>query len=244
MQADWSRIRDLFERAIDEQPSDVRAWLDREAGGDPRVQAEVLSLIEHHARVGTFLNEPPSVEPDPLDDPPLAPGRVIGPYTIIREAGHGGMGRVYAAADARLGRIVALKTVRALTDPAQRERLRREARAAAALTHPEICTVYALEEIEGDLFVATEFIEGRTLRQEMASGERSTGPELLQTAREIADALAHAHGTGMTHGDLKPENVMRMSNGRLKILDFGLARFEGEHHRSNGRSAIRSPAWA
>ncbi len=226
-QSDWLRIRDLFERAIDQNPPNVRAWLDREADGDLDVQAEVMSLLEHHRRAGAFLTEPPDIELDPADDPPLEPGRVIGPYTIVREAGRGGMGRVYAATDARLGRIVALKAVRALTDPAQRERLRREARAAAVLTHPGICTVYALEEIDDHLFIATEFIEGRTLRQEIASGDRPTGSDLLATAREIAEALAVAHKTGMTHGDLKPENVMRIPNGRLKILDFGLARPEG-----------------
>jgi hypothetical protein len=224
--SDWARVRDLVERALDQNESDVAAFLDREAGADAPLRAEVISLLENHRQAGAFLSEPAEIDPEAFDDPPLEPGRVIGPYTIVREAGRGGMGRVYVATDARLGRTVALKAVRAqLTDSAQRERLRREARAAAALTHPGICTVYALEEFEGDLFIASELIEGRTLRQEMASGGPSA-PVALQTAREIAAALSAAHTAGVTHGDLKPENVMRAYDGRLKILDFGLARLE------------------
>lgn len=224
MKPDWPRVRDLFERAIDLNAADVRAWLDREAAGDPRIHAEVLSLLAHHNLAGAFLVEPPDLVP--IDHPALEPGRVIGPYTIVRETGRGGMGRVYQARDTRLGRTVALKAVRTIAGPVERERLRREAQAAARLVHPGICTVYALEEIEGDLYIASEFVEGRTLRREIAGGERPTGPALLQMAREIADALASAHEAGITHGDLKPENVMRGHSGRLKILDFGLARFE------------------
>ena len=99
----------------------------------------------------------------PESDPALPPGQTIGPYTIVREAGEGGMGRVYVATDTRLNRVVALKSVRAglLQNPAQRERLQREARSAAALVHPGICTVYALEEIDGQLFMAFEYVEGR-----------------------------------------------------------------------------------
>ncbi len=226
-ESDWARVRDLFERALDQNQSEALVWLDREAGGDAPLRAEVVSLLEHHRQAGAFLSEPVAVEPTASDHPTLEPGHVIGPYTIVREAGRGGMGRVYVATDARLGRTVALKAVRAqLADSAQRDRLRREARAAAALTHPGICTVYALEEIDGDLFIASELIEGRTLRQEMASGGHPSGSDALQTAREIAAALAAAHAAGVTHGDLKPENIMRAYDGRLKILDFGLARVE------------------
>jgi serine/threonine protein kinase len=138
------------------------------------------------------------------------------------------MGRVYLATDDRLGRSVALKALppELTRDPAQRERLRREARAAASLTHPGICTVYALEELDGQLFIATEFLDGHTLRDEIdrlpASPERALG-----AAREIAAALASAHDKGIVHRDLKPENVMRTRDGRLKILDFGLAQIEG-----------------
>jgi len=221
-QNEWTRIRDLFERALEEKPENISAWLDGEAEENAHVRAEVASLLEQLPLADAFLAKPPSI--DAFEELPLAPGRVVGPYTIVREAGSGGMGRVYVATDARLGRVVALKAVRAPTDSAQRDRLRREARAAAALTHPGICTVYALEELDGNLFIASEFIEGRTLRQEMASGDRRSSTDVLETARAVANALAKAHDAGVTHGDLKPENIMRTYDGQLKILDFGLAR--------------------
>jgi len=106
-----------------------------------------------------------------------------------------------------------------------RERLRREARAAAALTHPGICTIFALEEVNGDLFIVSEYVEGRTLREEIAAS-RPSASHVHETARELAAALASAHAKGITHRDLKPENVMRTTDGRLKVLDFGLARFD------------------
>jgi serine/threonine-protein kinase len=138
------------------------------------------------------------------------------------------MGRVYLASDSRLGRQVALKALGPdLTrNPVQRERLRHEARAAAGLTHPGICAVYALEEIDDNLFIAAEFVDGATLREEIASGRRPTAAEIIRTAREIASALAEAHAHGVIHRDLKPENIMRTRDDRVKILDFGLARLE------------------
>jgi serine/threonine protein kinase len=136
------------------------------------------------------------------------------------------MGRVYLANDARLGRNVALKALAShrLRDPLQRERLRREARLAAGLTHPGICTVYALEEIDGELYIASEFVDGQTLGDEIRAGIRPSASVLTRTAHEIAEALASAHAAGIVHRDLKPDNVMRTREGRLKILDFGLAR--------------------
>jgi hypothetical protein len=230
-QAEWQRVRDLFEQALEERPADVSAWLAREAGTEPEVCAEVASLLDHHSHAGAFIVEPVTERvPALLDEErALTPGQVIGSYTIVREAGRGGMGRVYLATDARLGRTVALKALppELTGDPAGRERLRREARAAAALTHPGICTVYALEEFDGELFIATEFVDGHTLRDEIESGRPVPPPDLLQTTREIASALASAHARGITHRDLKPENVMRGRDDRIKILDFGLARSNG-----------------
>jgi hypothetical protein len=228
MRTDWQRVRDLFERALEEQPADLEEWLGREAADAPDVRAEVRSLVDHHSRAGRFLTEPlPARFPALLDEEDAYPaGHTIGPYTIVRELGRGGMGRVYLATDARLGREVALKAIapRLTGDPAHRERLRREARAAAGLTHPGICTVYALEEYEGDLFIASEYVDGRTLRHEIAAGSRLQPGDILRTAHEIAAALASAHARGIIHRDLKPENVMRTAEGRVKILDFGLAR--------------------
>jgi predicted Ser/Thr protein kinase len=222
------RVRDLFEMAVERDPAGVFAWVESEAADDSTVRAEVLSLVQHHSQAGAFLSEPiVECAPDLLaDDGPLEAGAVVGVYTIVRELGRGGMGRVYLASDSRLGRTVALKALapHLTRDPSQRERLRREARAAASLTHPGICTVYALEEIDGDLFIASEFVEGHTLGEEIRSGRRPSREDLLRTARELAAALANAHAKGIVHRDLKPDNVMRGPDGRLKILDFGLAR--------------------
>ncbi len=196
---------------------------------DSAVRRELASLLDHHSRAGVFLEQPVvSASPELLSgDDALCPGTVIGTYTIVRELGRGGMGRVYAAKDERLGRFVALKQLgpTMARSATYRERLRREAQAAAALTHPGICTVYALEEIDGELFIASELVEGRTLRDEIDSG-RSSFETILRTSRELASALGSAHEKGIAHRDLKPENLMRTRDGRLKVLDFGLARIE------------------
>jgi serine/threonine protein kinase len=225
----WSRARDLFERALEEAPADPLAWLETRAEADAAVRGEVVSLLQHHSRAGDFLAQPVLERvPALLDERTLEPGTVLGPYTIEREIGAGGMGRVVLARDSRLGRVVALKAI----SPAlarsgvERERLRREAQAAAALTHPGICTIYALEELDGELYIAAEYVEGRTLREEIVAGRRPTPAGLLDDARKLASALASAHANGLTHRDIKPENVMRRVDGQLKILDFGLARLQ------------------
>jgi serine/threonine protein kinase len=233
------RVRDLFEAALDHDPSRIGSWVTREAVDDPVVRDEVLSLVEHHARAGAFLSQP-IVDGAPdllLDDTPLASGAIIGEYTIVRELGRGGMGRVYLASDQRLGRTVALKALapHLTRDPGQRERLRREARAAASLTHPGICTVYALEEIDGDLYIATEFVDGHTLGEEIRAGSQPARDDILGTARDLAAALASAHANGIVHRDLKPDNVMRTRDGGLKILDFGLARVDDVGRGGAGR---------
>jgi serine/threonine protein kinase len=223
------RVRDLFERALEESPSAASAWIAREASDDSAVRRELASLLEHHSRAGAFLDRPAAeASPDLLaEDEALAAGTAVGDYTIVRELGRGGMGRVYAAKDQRLGRLVALKQLGpAVAQSATfRERLRREAQAAAALTHPGICTVYALEEIGGELFIASELVDGCTLREEIGGGPVPAAAA-LRTAKELASALASAHEKGIAHRDLKPENLMRTRDGRLKILDFGLARVD------------------
>lgn len=243
----WRRVRDLFESAIGADPddavlpSDPDAWL-VERCDDEVVRREVASLLRHHTRVGEFLTRPAGDISELLDEPaPLERGQMLGPYRIDREAGRGGMGRVYRAIDTRLNRTVAIKALPTdvAPDPGQRERLRREARAAAALSHPGICTVYALEELDDDLYIVSEFIEGRTLADEIASGERPSPARFLDTARQLASALASAHAAGITHRDLKPDNVMRTVDGRIKILDFGVARFP--EARAGGAAVTAAP---
>ena len=237
------RVRDLFEAALDRDPADTASWVAREAADDPVVRDEVRSLLDHHSRAGAFLSEPIADRLPELMDDELAAGATIGAYTIVRELGRGGMGRVYLATDARLGRTVALKALapHLVRDPNHRARLRREARAAAALTHPGICAVYALEEIDGDLYIASEFVDGQTLGEEIRSGRQPSSADILGTARDFAAALASAHAQGIVHRDLKPENVMRARDGRLKILDFGLARMDAGAPLDAGAAPMTQP---
>ncbi|MGE5362117.1 MAG: serine/threonine-protein kinase [Bacteroidales bacterium] len=155
--------------------------------------------------------------------------RSIGPYKILEEIGRGGMGVVYLADDTRLGRQVALKALppSLARDAALRERLRREARAAAKLSHPGIATVHALEEIDDELFIVSEYVRGHNLRIEIERGPLAA-ETLVDTCLEIARALAAAHAKGVVHRDLKPENVMRSADAGVKVLDFGLAHIEAE----------------
>ena len=226
----WAQVNALFHEGLARPPASRVSWLAGETS-DPEIAREVLALIAAHESDGDFL-ESPAVAFAETTAAPAAPqliGRVIGPYEVEREIGRGGMGVVYLARDTRLGRAVALKAVgRGGTDPIGRARLQREARAAASLAHPGIATVYALEEFGDEIFIATEFIEGETLREEIQRGPVAP-PKALETAIALASALAAAHDGGVIHRDLKPENVMRSAAGGLKILDFGLAQMpEGE----------------
>ncbi len=248
----WRRIRSLFEEALEREPGGLDGWLAEHAPDDPALRAEVRSLLDHHTRAGSFLEQPAAESLGHLlaTDAGLAPGDVVGTYTIVRELGRGGMGRVYLASDTRLGRPVAIKALaRELTGGhGHRERFRREARAAAALSHPGICAVYALEEIDDELFIVSEYLEGETLRAGIARGDRPAPAEMIRTARELASALACAHDAGFAHGDLKPENVMRTVDGRVRILDFGLARVaevaDGERETASGPAPlVGTPAY-
>src|SRR5262245_36559052 len=140
----------------------------------------------------------------------IAVGSRLGPYEILAPLGAGGMGEVYRARDARLGREVAIKTLPAATssDPDRRQRFEQEARAASALNHPGILTIYDIGEIEGTTYIAMELVEGKTLRELVASGEPLPTRRLLDFAVQIADGLSKAHSAGIVHRDLKPENVM------------------------------------
>ena len=227
----WRTVRDLFEVAVDLPSSDVEAWLASQQA-DVDVREEVRALLATHARAGAFLDEPLATRVPGLvaDEGRFAPGDRVGRYVVQRELGRGGMGRVYLATDTRLGRDVALKVLapHLVRDEAQRERLRREARAAAALTHPGVCTIYELEERGADVIVVSEFVPGDTLRADIDRAERPSAQDVDQLTRALASALAAAHARGITHRDLKPENIMRAPGGALKVLDFGLALMDDE----------------
>ncbi|HYX22496.1 MAG TPA: protein kinase, partial [Thermoanaerobaculia bacterium] len=153
-------------------------------------------------------------------------GSKVGPYEIVSPLGAGGMGEVYRAKDAKLGREIALKVLpeTVADDRARRQRFEQEARSASALNHPNILTIYDIGEAEGALYIAMELVDGRTLRELVASGEPLPTKRLLDLGVQIAEGLAKAHAAGIVHRDLKPENVMVSRDGYVKILDFGLAK--------------------
>ena len=156
---------------------------------------------------------------------PFSPGAVLGPYELRGLVGSGGMGEVYRAFDPRLNRDVALKIVPDdfAADTRRRERFRREAQAIAALNHPHIVTVHSAEDLDGHLVLVMELVDGRTLADVIPSGGLPL-PRLLKIAVQIADGLGAAHDRGIIHRDLKPRNVMVTADGRVKVLDFGLAK--------------------
>jgi hypothetical protein len=226
--ARWRRISDLFADVLERTPEDRDRFLVQLANEAPDIAAEVRALLRSHERASgsEFLDRPAAaLDPGLLDDPRRHIGRRIGPYVIKSQIARGGMGVVFCAEDTRLSREVALKAIapELAADERMRERLRREARAVAALSHPSIATVYALEESEGQLFIASEYVPGRTLREELVHGPFSPA-RAIETGRAVAGALAAAHAHGIVHRDLKPENVIRRDDGQIKVLDFGLAR--------------------
>ena len=183
--------------------------------------------------------------------PHFAAGTRLGAYIIEREIGRGGMGVVYLAQDTRLGRRVAIKSLPPVlaSDRQRRERLRREARAAATISHPSVAVVYALEEIDDHLLLVTEYVAGRTLRGEIEQGPLAPA-RALSIASDIAQALAAAHDAGVIHRDLKPDNVMLTASDAIKVdgvkvVDFGIAYVEhpGATHLTAEGALLGTPAY-
>ncbi len=222
----FARLRTIFQDALDQPADRRRAWLEQACGGDAELLRDAASLLSAHDTAGDFLDTPAQIDPEELDA--LVPGSRLGEdYQINGILGRGGMGIVYLAHDYRLGRRVALKALPAAVAarPELRERLRREARAAATIAHRAVATVFALEEIDGDLYIASEYVPGQTLTSEIAQGP--IAPERAAAiAVEIAGALAAAHQAGVVHRDLKPDNVLIHAGG-VKVVDFGIAHVEG-----------------
>src|SRR5206468_11888570 len=195
---------------------------------DESMRKQVEAMVKSHEPSGDFIESPAfAVAPELLIDEPTGDliDQSIGHYRIESLLGVGGMGEVYLARDERLGRKVALKLLpeRLTADETQLSRFKTEARAASALNHPNILTVYEIS-VEGNRhFIATEFIEGITLRASLMRG-RMNLRDALEIAVQVASALAAAHEAGVVHRDMKPENIMLRPDGYVKVLDFGIAK--------------------
>ncbi len=210
-------------------------WSERQPGADGAPDEGFLSTVDA-AGADTVTPDPFLAEVARIPERPDVPrggamprpGDTLGRFTVLSELGRGGMGVVYAAEDRTLGREVALKVLPTSGDDERRARFLREARAAAALTHSGIATIYDVGEAEGHVFIAMELVRGRTLRAVLdarpADDRALPLAEALHVGRDIAWALGKAHERGVVHRDLKPENVMIAEDGQVKLLDFGLAK--------------------
>ena len=218
----WARITDLFRAALEKPAGERAAFLESACGSDAGLRRDIERLLAGEAE--------PSL-PSPLAEflegsaTELAPGEMLAHYRLEAKCGEGGMGAVYSAYDTLLRRKVALKMLPpdALADPDRMVRLMREARAASALNHPNIVTIYEVGSDRGVDFIAMELVSGKTLAP-LIGRKGLPLRDALKHAVRIANALAAAHRAGIVHRDLKPANIMVNDAGQVKVLDFGLAK--------------------
>jgi Tol biopolymer transport system component/predicted Ser/Thr protein kinase len=221
----------IFGEALELRPEERPAFLDRACDGQRDLREKVEALLRENDRLDGFLSEAPVMPPEKLPQRMrFDRGACLGRYTVVELLGSGGMGQVYRATDANLRRDVAIKIVSSELggNREQVARFKREARALAALNHPNICTIFEIGEQDGDVFIAMELLEGTNLRQRMAgkpdgkvAGELDTA---LKLTIEIADALDAAHTAGIVHRDIKPANIFVTAREHVKVLDFGIAK--------------------
>ncbi|HMF55769.1 MAG TPA: protein kinase, partial [Pyrinomonadaceae bacterium] len=225
----WQQVKEIFNAVLEREAGQRSAFLSKACGEDLSLRQEVESLISSHEQDGSFIDSPAyevAAELIVEQQADLKTGQGIGPYEVLSTLGRGGMGEVYLAQDKKLGRKVALKVLPSSFSK-EINRLRRfeqEARAASALNHPNILTIYEISEIGSTKFIATEYVEGETLRRRMGHAPLGVN-DALSIAIQVADALAAAHEAGIIHRDIKPENIMlRRRDHIVKVLDFGLAK--------------------
>ena len=221
-------VEEIFHAALDQESDRVGAFLDAACEGDEVLRRKVEALLASHQRAGSFIETTVAgittriIENEQAD---LLVGRTIGHYKISKRIGTGGMGEVYLATDITAGRKAALKLLptRFTSDAERLKRFQQEARALVGLNHPNILTVYEIGEDHSTHYIASELIEGETLRQRLMRG-RMEFSEAVDVAIQVASALAAAHETGIVHRDIKPENIMLRPDGYVKVLDFGIAK--------------------
>jgi serine/threonine protein kinase/Tol biopolymer transport system component len=225
----WQKLDELFHQALEREPGARTLFIAETCAGDLELRRELESMLAHHDEANSFIESPAYVvAAETIFDDDYSEalvGKSFGPYQILRVLGKGGMGAVYLALDQELHRNVALKFLHddLLSDRQRVQRFKQEARAVSALNHPNILTIHQIGDLDGRHFIATEFVEGETLR-EIIRHKHLTVSENLDIATQIASALAAAHAANIMHRDIKPENVMVRPDGYIKVLDFGLAK--------------------
>jgi Tol biopolymer transport system component len=233
--SDWARLDELLDAALDRPAAERGRFLDEACGADGELRARVDQLVrlaedpDGGLQAGDVLREPVfeelAREIEEASPGSLAPGDSLGRFEVRGLLGRGGMGSVYRALDPSLGREVAIKTLARdfREDAASLRRVEREARLLATLNHPNVGTIYGLEVIDGAPYLVLELVEGETLAERLGRGPLPTA-EAITVGAQIADALQEAHHKGIVHRDLKPANVKIGDSGRVKVLDFGIAK--------------------
>jgi serine/threonine-protein kinase len=251
----WKQIEELFESALERGPAERAAYLDEACGGDAALRREVESLLAHQQPTGRFI---PTLAHEaarliPQDESAVhnaarfIPGEVVASrYRIIGLLGKGGMGEVYRADDLKLAQPVALKFLpeRLAEDRAMLTRFHKEVRVARQISHPNVCRVYDIGEVEGHHFISMEYIDGEDLSTLLRRIGRLPSDKAVEIASQLCAGLAAAHDEGVLHRDLKPANVMIDGRGKAKITDFGLAGLAGEfegHEVRAGTPAYMAP---
>jgi eukaryotic-like serine/threonine-protein kinase len=228
----WQKVKEIFHAALDKPVAERNAFVAQACNGDDELRIEVESLLASLEKDGSFIDSPAYEAAATLivdKSTELKKGTKFAAYEIVSFISRGGMGEVYLAYDRRLGRKVALKILPSSFTQNQ-DRLRRfeqEARSASALNHPNIITIYEILKTESTHVIATEYVEGETLRHRFSQSPLELS-EALNVATQVADALSAAHKAGIVHRDIKPENIMIRQDGYVKVLDFGLAKLSEE----------------
>jgi serine/threonine protein kinase len=239
----WKRLDDLFNQAMDLEPAARAPFIEQSCGQDTRLRLELESLLRSVEGSANLENLVQGAAQDFLTKKStLEPGSRIGGYEIISLLGAGGMGRVYLALDTRLRRKVAIKTLspESLYDRESLRRFEQEALAASALNHPNILTIFEVGEVTGAQFIASEFVDGPTLREKLSAAKLNLD-ELIDIAIQAAAGLTAAHAAGIVHRDIKPENILVRKDGIVKIVDFGIAKLssDGNDLSTQAKTATR-----